>query len=401
MLVKIRAILLLLVMVSIGPLSFACQCGTAGGHNPWEIAQLRVNGGNTVFEGKVVSLRLRWKVLAAKDGEWMKTGFEGHSPSDYPYIVATLEVLHNHRGNLGKTVEINTGVGGGDCGFLFNIGEEYLVFASPLYSDKNAKFGLWTTICSGTARMSANTAELRYLRGERPLPEDLVNFWEHEKLEASARAKQASRKFLLGTACVSTDGEVGEEANVLLLPALGHPSFRHEIPIMRRTGGRFCASDVPPGRYYALLRQYDNHNYGPVLMSYSPGVYRRDKAEPFEVKAGETTQVTIRPLWLQTQRVSAFIFLQNAERLGADTPRSVWLIGLDDGPMCRMYFADFKVDGFTKFAHLAHVSFPSVLPGNYLVWIDDSGGNMLMKKRTVMVADRSQTIFVRLKAQKR
>src|SRR5215813_10277010 len=51
------------------------------------------------------------------------------------------------RGVNGAQVAVITGIGGGDCGYGFKIGEQYLVFA---YRDQQKKEMLSTSICTRT-----------------------------------------------------------------------------------------------------------------------------------------------------------------------------------------------------------------------------------------------------------
>lgn len=44
-------------------------------------------------------------------------------------MVAKLVVLRDWKGSPGKTVEIRTGYGGGDCGFPFDVTKAYVVYA--------------------------------------------------------------------------------------------------------------------------------------------------------------------------------------------------------------------------------------------------------------------------------
>jgi hypothetical protein len=54
------------------------------------------------------------------------------------------------KGKLSKEVTIFTGLGGGDCGYRFEVGESYLVYAS------GSNEHLSTNICQRTAPRSAN-----------------------------------------------------------------------------------------------------------------------------------------------------------------------------------------------------------------------------------------------------
>ncbi|HWN11148.1 MAG TPA: hypothetical protein VNO50_18055 [Pyrinomonadaceae bacterium] len=67
------------------------------------------------------------------------------------------------KGRLTREVTISTGLGGGDCGYRFEVGESYLVYAS------GANKLLSTSICQRTAPRSEN-GDMKHLgKGRRPL----------------------------------------------------------------------------------------------------------------------------------------------------------------------------------------------------------------------------------------
>lgn len=63
------------------------------------------------------------------------------------------------RGIDGSEAEVTTGLGGGDCGYGFSLGGQYLVYAYR-YKD-----GLSTGICTRTRNLSNATEDLAYIRG--------------------------------------------------------------------------------------------------------------------------------------------------------------------------------------------------------------------------------------------
>jgi len=73
-----------------------------------------------------------------------------------------LRVQERWRGMQGKRdVTIATGAGGGDCGFQFEQGRTYLI-----YANQSVQTGRYETgICSRTALIEDSTADLIYLRG--------------------------------------------------------------------------------------------------------------------------------------------------------------------------------------------------------------------------------------------
>jgi hypothetical protein len=79
---------------------------------------------------------------------------------EYPQELVQLQIERNYRGQEGKsTVEIVTGEGGGDCGFLFEEGKRYLVYAYP----HPATGKLYTGICQRTRILSEAAEDLEYL----------------------------------------------------------------------------------------------------------------------------------------------------------------------------------------------------------------------------------------------
>jgi hypothetical protein len=77
----------------------------------------------------------------------------------------TLRVLDVFRGTVGSTVEVITGLGGGDCGYAFQKGEQYLVYASA-----NAAGALSTGICSPTKTLATAAQDIAYLNQVRSRP---------------------------------------------------------------------------------------------------------------------------------------------------------------------------------------------------------------------------------------
>jgi hypothetical protein len=70
----------------------------------------------------------------------------------------TMRVAEAFRGVSGPTIEVYTGAGDGDCGYAFEAGRSYVVYAS------NATGRFYTSICSRTRRLSEARQDLEYLR---------------------------------------------------------------------------------------------------------------------------------------------------------------------------------------------------------------------------------------------
>jgi hypothetical protein len=82
-----------------------------------------------------------------------------------PYVermrAVRISLDESFRGVEGAEVEVLTGLGGGDCGFGFRDGQQYLVYAYRSEQDQK----LHTSICTRTKLISAADKDLAYIRG--------------------------------------------------------------------------------------------------------------------------------------------------------------------------------------------------------------------------------------------
>lgn len=84
-------------------------------------------------------------------------------PGSY-IVVVKFRVESVWRGKLAKEVSLTTGRGNGDCGYRFEVGQSYLVYAYG--SDET---DLATNICQRTAAISDATVDLKLLgKGKVP-----------------------------------------------------------------------------------------------------------------------------------------------------------------------------------------------------------------------------------------
>lgn len=86
---------------------------------------------------------------------------------------ALFEISHIWKGGPESQIIIHTGSGDGDCGFNFEKGKEYLVYAQPsaMYGSKEL---LITIICDRTNELDHAQEDLAVL-GEGKIPTELVN----------------------------------------------------------------------------------------------------------------------------------------------------------------------------------------------------------------------------------
>jgi hypothetical protein len=92
---------------------------------------------NAVFSGKVLEITKQ--------------------PQNF-YVSVRLLVVDLWEGNLPKEVTITTGLGNGDCGYPFEVGESYLIYANG--SDENK---LSTGICHRTKNLLEKPQDLKIL----------------------------------------------------------------------------------------------------------------------------------------------------------------------------------------------------------------------------------------------
>lgn len=94
-------------------------------------------------------------------GEVTETGeIEAEPGTGYRERLIHFRVLEAFQGVAGKTIQVITGHGGGDCGYGFRKGGQYLVYAYA-----HQKTGrLYAGICSRTQRLSQAGQDLDYLR---------------------------------------------------------------------------------------------------------------------------------------------------------------------------------------------------------------------------------------------
>ena len=133
-----------------------------------------------IFEGTVEKQEAESGSMGAPSGALSMT-------PRYEHRVVTMRIGRVYRGDAEGRVTVLTGMGTGDCGFDFENERTYLVYAERLNGNV-----LFTSICTATASVEESGAALRHLRGEPPLPEDL--------LDSETRYREFLRKST-GTVC--------------------------------------------------------------------------------------------------------------------------------------------------------------------------------------------------------
>lgn len=177
-------------------------------------------------------------------------------------------------------VSVITGLGVGDCGYVFMPGENYLVYATAWPN------GLWfTSICSGTSPIEDAGSAIRFLTGEKAIAEDLLSPQEHEK-----QYYQEVLPKRTGSVCgqvLKPDGTPLRGAQVALwelrnddLPARGGSD-----PNTSSETGHFCIENVPPGRYFLTTESMDFDHWARYV-GFFPGVSSQAEAVQLSIQRG-------------------------------------------------------------------------------------------------------------------
>jgi hypothetical protein len=254
--------------------SFACTCfGSNNAKTMRDAAAWFSEGAHAskfIFEGSVNKQEV-------KDGSIGAPATAMSMTSSGQYRAVSVHVMHAYRGDASGDVTVITGVGGGDCGFDFETGKSYLIYAS-----KTGDGMFFTSMCSGTSAMEDAGAELRVLRGEAPTADDLMDRYAYYLKYLPQRSSTACGRVAMA------DGSPFARASVDMTQIRGE-SLRPrsaEEPDLSKPDGSFCIRGIYPGRYVLTAKKLD-FDRDLRWMGYYPGVTQRSEAAVIEVKAGE------------------------------------------------------------------------------------------------------------------
>lgn len=134
----------------------ACSCIQIGNADPVGA----VAGTDAVFRARVVTTAA---VLTNDDGAVLRSG-QRETPTGYVQQLVALRVEELFKGEVAPLTILITGSGSGDCGYSFEEGKEYLVFASFSSEKRLIRLArsapvLTTSICTFT-RPAEGAADL-------------------------------------------------------------------------------------------------------------------------------------------------------------------------------------------------------------------------------------------------
>jgi hypothetical protein len=255
---------------------FPCTCvGPYQAKTMREVAEWYTTqaGVSLIFEGKVVKQELHGGSAGAPSTAMSMTG-------NGQFRTVSFAVGRVFRGKAQDHVAILTGLGGGDCGYYFQTGQTYLVYASM------APAGTWfASICSGTNAIEDAGTAMRFLAGEKPTAEDLLSPQEY--------SKQYSEKVLptrTGSVCgriLKPDGTPLKGAGVELweLREDDLPSRSAEDPNTSTDDGHFCIEHADPG-HYLLTAESSDFDHDARYIAFYPSVSSREQAIELDIKPG-------------------------------------------------------------------------------------------------------------------
>ena len=346
--------------------AFGCTCvpPPPGIKTAQALAQWTADRSEAIFEGSVERIELKWPLLEAKVGGLISADVE----QDVPVMQVLFEVSRSYRGTQPKSILITTGLGGGDCGFHFEVGEHYLVYAT---SDESGQ--LSTGICSGTARLGESRANLSYLRGEPIVSKSVERDSPIAAGEVCGRAVRAGLDFA--------------DSQVFLLQ-VGNKSPIPSDEAEPSRDGSFCATGVIPGKYHLLF--INRAEDSPTSFVFFPGVAKSSEATAIEVKSGHTNSELMFNVPPQpTFSVSGTVRTANKSALPSEC--KVVLLNVDPLSFLLAYTQDVAPSGT--------FDFPQILPGKYWAFVtvdSDTASNWLTRKVEVDVDVRVANLSLEL-----
>jgi hypothetical protein len=346
--------------------TFGCSCvapppdlKTAQGLAQWEATR-----SDEIFEGKVENIQLKWNLLDAKVGELIPADVEGQPP----FIQVSFETTRSYRGPQRKAVELRTGLGGGDCGFRFEVGKRYLIYA---LADESGE--LSTNICSGTALLEESQSNLAYLRGESVVSERVG------KNSTIATGKLCGH--------LVREGLDFSGSQILLLP-VGSESPLQFDEAEPAEDGSFCLTGLTPGKYQLLFRNGDESS--PTSFTFFPGVMKSSEATAIDVIEGQSNPELIFNIPIQPGfSVSGTVLMSKQSALPNGSKVILW--SAEPLSFQLAYSQDVSPNGSFDFAQ--------VLPGKYWAFVtvdSDAPSKWLTRKVEVNVDVRVANLSLEL-----
>jgi len=319
-----------------------------------DMAQGHVQSSDAIFEGTVRDTELKWTLLEAPVGGLVSADLDQQEP----VLQVKFDVSRSYKGADRKDLVLTTGIGGGDCGFEFRIGQQYLVYA---YADKPGD--LSTGICSGTGLLQQSQSNLSYLRGE---PADS---------ETTGQNTSSPPTKVCGLVA-SKDMNVAEGQVYLLQVGNKSPIPAEEAEVAH--DGSFCFVGAEPGNYY-LAFATKAEDESPSSFVFFPGTTESSEPDAIVVKSGRTKSGLVFNIPYQPKfSISGNIYISNKSPIPPDT--KIYLLNANLLSFLVAYSQDVDPKG--------SFYFPRVLPGKYWAFVgvnSDQAPNWVTRKAEVEV----------------
>jgi hypothetical protein len=271
-----RPLLVFLLVILACSSAFPCTCGGPyHAKSMREVAEWYATRPDValVFEGKVDKQEVRSGPIGGPSAAMSMTLSGKHR-------VVEFDVTRVFRGTHQAHLSIVTGLGTGDCGYVFLPGESYLVYASSWPG------GMWfTSICNGTNSIEDSGTAIRFLTGEKPTADDLLSPQDYQtQYYKNVLPKRT------GSVCgqvLKPDGTPLKGASVELWE-LRHddlPPRGGSDPNTSSDSGHFCVENVLPGKYFLTAVSSDYDHWARYIGFY-PSVYSQADAVQLSIEKG-------------------------------------------------------------------------------------------------------------------
>lgn len=340
--------LLFTLAFAAGPV-FACSCVQLPTRLKTEldVAKWYASGSDAIFEGTVDRVDFKWAPEETPVGDLLSTDMD-----QMPVLLkVSFNVSRTYKGKIERSATITTGVGHGDCGFDFEVGKRYLVYA---YRDSSGQ--LSTGICTATALLEESQANLSYLQG-KPIAEN----------------SKPSRNMPADKLCgrVVSSGLKLSDSQILLFRngSVSPIPYDEAYP---GDGGTFCFTDEEPGSYY--LGFMSGGEGSPTSFVFYPGVSQLSEASEIDLKGGEVhSELTFNVPPQDAFSVRGNIATADGEPLPLGC--KVLLLRADRLSSTASYDQRARADGSFDFSR--------VLPGKYwgFVTIDSNAAEQWMTRK--------------------
>jgi len=259
--------------------AFACTCGRPASGGP----ELKLNTvrelvafenskltNTTIFEGIVEKQQVVTGPIGPPPNAMSMTSFGVHR-------IVSILVTRVYHGKLQQEVTLVTGIGTGDCGVDFRTGMKYLIYADIVGDGL-----LFTSICSRTDLSDHSGPTIRFLRGEPPSADDLLDpHAYYAKMTPQWTGKACGR-------VTKSDGSPLAGAHVQFTEFRDQhlPAIAMSDPDLSKPDGSFCVSGIEPGKYMLTAEGMDYHANA-RWVGYYPGVSVVAQASTLEVSTGD------------------------------------------------------------------------------------------------------------------